>query len=197
MTATTTEGTGNGSGHVQFIRNGIVRTDNIADHNVTRPKLSDDAVSEPTISLDYGSFYSDQIQTNSPASTPRAMTLNREVTAKGVYVVSSTMVTVEKEGVYNIQFSAQLDKTDSGTDLADIWLAIQGEPVEWSNTQISVVGNNGKYVAAWNWVVPLDAGQHFQIYWQSEDANMRIVTRAINGSIPAVPSLILTVTQVG
>jgi hypothetical protein len=146
----------------------------------------------------YGSFYSTQDQTNAGATATNKMTLNTTDIAAGVSIVSNSRVTIANAGIYNIQFSAQLDKTDSGDDVVDIWLCKNGSPVANSNTQMTLVGNNGKHVAAWNFVVAASAGDYFELCWHSADTGvfLNYVAAASNPTRPAIPSVILTVTQI-
>ena len=99
---------------------------------------------------------------------------------------------------YNIQFSAQLDKTDSGVDFVDIWLRKNGSNVDHSNTRVEMPKVDAKLVAAWNWVVEASANDYFEIAWSSADADMRIYAEGAQTTPtrPAIPSVILTVTQV-
>jgi hypothetical protein len=146
----------------------------------------------------YGSFYSTQDQTNAGATTVNKMTLNTTDIASGVSIVSNSRITIANPGIYNIQFSAQLDKTDSGDDVVDIWLCKNGSNVANSNTQTTLVGNNGKFVAAWNFVVAASAGDYFELCWRSADTGvfLNYVAAASNPTRPAIPSVILTVTQI-
>lgn len=151
-----------------------------------------------------GSFYDTTTQTNPVASVARPMTMN-EVTdgqngaiARGVSVVSGSRITLAHAGIYNIQFSAQVDKTDVGNDDIDIWLSKNGQNVSWTNTTQTLVGTTTeKYVAAWNFVVTAAAGDYFEIMWSSADTGMRILSQvALTGpDRPGIPSVIVTVTQ--
>jgi len=146
----------------------------------------------------YGAFYSTQDQTNAGATATNKMTLNVTDIASGVSIVSNSRITIANAGIYNIQFSAQLDKTDSGDDVVDIWLCKNGSNVANSNTQTTLVGNNGKFVAAWNFVVAASAGDYFELCWRSADTGvfLNYVAAASNPTRPAIPSVILTVTQI-
>ena len=151
-----------------------------------------------TITAYWGSFYSTQIQTNPVTNTVNAMTFNGTPSGNGVSIVDSSKIRVTNAGVYNLQFSAQLNKTDSGDDSADIWIAIDGVNVPWSNTRMWLVGNNAKQVAAWNFVVSLTANQYVQIYWSSADTDVRLYAESPGTSParPEIPSVIATLTQV-
>jgi hypothetical protein len=145
----------------------------------------------------YGSFYHTANVLLTSATTAYALPLNTTAEAVGVSIASNSRITVANAGVYNIQFSAQLDKTDNNDDLVNIWLAINGTNVANSNTQVTVL-NGGKYLAAWNFVTTLAANDYAQIFVQSPDVNMRVVAvgTQTNPARPAVPSIIVTVTQV-
>jgi hypothetical protein len=147
----------------------------------------------------FGSFYSTQDQTSAGANTANKMTLNTTDISNGVSIVSNSRITIANAGVYNIQFSAQLDKTDSGDDVVDIWLCKNGSNVANSNTQTTLTGNNGKHVAAWNFFVNAAAGDYYELCWSSPDAAvfLNYVAAASTPTRPAIPSVILTVNKVG
>lgn len=147
----------------------------------------------------YGAFLDLQTQTNTAPGNPLAILLRTTDLSSGVSIVDNAQVTVSQAGVYNIAFSAQVTKTDAGTDTVYIWLRINGVDVPDSNTAVVLVGGGAKQVAAWNFVVPLGAGQQATLMWASLDANARILyeddTTTPYG--PAIPSMIVTVNQVG
>ena len=148
----------------------------------------------------YGSFYSTQTQTN-VASTARSMSLNTTDITNGVSVSGSaspfnTYIKVANAGVYNIQFSAQVDKTDSGTDEIWIWLRKNGTNISDSATSLQLVGNGSHYVAAWNFFVNAAANDYFQLMWYSSDANVRLHAETAFGVVPGIPSLIVTANRV-
>jgi hypothetical protein len=146
----------------------------------------------------YGSFYHTANVLLTSATTAYALPLNTTAEAAGVSIASNSRITVANAGVYNIQFSAQLDKTDSGDDLVNIWLSKNGTNVADSNGQVTVTGNGGKSLPSWNYVLTLAANDYVQIFAQSPDTSMRVVASGIqtNPARPSVPSVIVTVTQV-
>ena len=148
----------------------------------------------------YGSFYSTVTQTN-VAGTARSMSLNITDITNGVSVSGSTnpfntYIKTENAGVYDIQFSAQVDKTDSGTDEIWIWLRKNGTNLTDTATSIQLVGNGAHYVAAWNFFVNAAANDYFQLMWYSPDANVRLHAEPAFGVVPGIPSLIVTVNRV-
>lgn len=147
----------------------------------------------------YGNFYDTTTQVNpSGDGTYNALRYDSTAAAKGVAIVSGSLIQVANSGVYNLQFSAQLDKTDAGIDEVEIWLAKNGQNVEWSNTNLTLDKNNARYVAAWNWFLTMDTNEHAQIRWHSLDLDMRILASGVRTGPdrPGTPSVILTVNRV-
>ena len=111
----------------------------------------------------------------------------------------TSQIVVANTGIYNIQFSSQLKKTDAGEDDVNFWLRKDGVDVPYSAGNLSLQGNAPAYMmAAWNYVIELVAGNIIELYWASPDANMSIYSEVVQTSPyphPAVQSTILTITQ--
>ena len=137
-------------------------------------------------------------QTNAGATSVNLMKFRTTDISRDISIVSDSRITMAKAGIYNIQFSAQLDKTDSGDDTVQIWIRKNGNNVANTNTETTLVGNAGKHVAAWNFVVQASAGDYYEIAWHSADTSVFInyIAAASTPTRPAIPSVIVTVTQV-
>lgn len=114
-------------------------------------------------------------------------------------IVDGSHITVAEAGTYNIAFSAQVTKTGGGAETVYFWLRTNGIDIPDTNTGLLLSGNNDKQVAAWNFFVTLDAGEHATLMWASSNAAVQIlyVSAADTPFGPAIPSMILTVNQVG
>ena len=97
--------------------------------------------------------------------------------------------------MYNIQFSAQLDRTASTVGLIFIWLRINGVDIPYSATQVRIQGKDAETVAAWNFVERLNAGDYFELMWSTDDTASQILAEPAVAPVPAIPSIILTVTD--
>jgi hypothetical protein len=145
----------------------------------------------------YGSFYSSQDQLNPVANTVNLMTVNNTVDAFNVVVGTvNSRIYVSEEAIYNIQFSAQLDKSGGGASAVYIWLRVNGVNIANSATKIVIDGPNSEIVAAWNFVLPLAENDYFELAWQSSDTNVFLAEEPILGNVPEIPSVIITVTWV-
>jgi hypothetical protein len=145
----------------------------------------------------YGYFYDTTTQINSNVGNAIPISYNTTDIQNGVVIVANTEITIRKTGIYNIQFSAQLEKSDAGSDVAYIWLDKNGNSVINSATQINLVGNGGRAVAAWNFVVSAAANDYYRLMWSSPNSNLFLAYDAATGVVPAIPSVILSVVPVG
>lgn len=144
----------------------------------------------------YGSFYDTTTQTAAAINTAYAMTFDTTDLSAGVTVGSPTSrIYVDRPNVYNIQFSAQLDNTSGGNHLVYIWLRVNGTDVPNSASQVRLKGTDGELVASWNFLYSLNAGDYFEIMWSVSDTAVQITAAAAAAPVPAIPSVILTVTD--
>ena len=146
----------------------------------------------------FGVFSSNVIQTNFSANTAQSMSASTIEHSSGVTVSGGSKFVVSSGGTYNIQFSAQLDKTDSGEDDISIWFRKNGTNIPRSTTNVTLVGNTTKSVAAWNYIDVLNANDYLEIMWSSADTGMRIFATSglTSPTRPDVPSVIVTVNQI-
>lgn len=145
--------------------------------------------------IPHASYYDTTTQTNPVADQVNLFTYNSVVSEFQITRgVPTSQIFVANTGVYNFQFSAQLDKTGGSASAVYIWPRVNGVNLADSATKIVIDGPNNEIVAAWNFVLVLEAGDYFELAWQSSDTDVIIPYVAASGNIPAIPSIILTVT---
>jgi hypothetical protein len=148
------------------------------------------------------SYFSTTYSISGSANTELLMTVNTSgSTNTGISVISGSRFTVETSGIYDLQFSAQLDRVaGSGVRTVSIWLKITGSNVADSCTDVVMSGGAlaSATVAAWNYFLPLNAGEYCELAWSTPDANLHITATGSrsNPTRPAVPSLIVTMNQI-
>lgn len=146
----------------------------------------------------YGAF-SDLTTQTFVANTITALKLNTIDLTNGVTLQGTpqTQIKVLNTGVYNIQFSAQLNHTTGGVATVTIWLRKNGVDVPATSTDVTIEGNNTKIVPAWNFLASAIANDYFEIMVSATDDHCEIYYSGARTSPvrPALPSLIVTVTQ--
>jgi hypothetical protein len=145
----------------------------------------------------HASYFDTTTQPNPVADAVNLFTYNSVVSDYEVTRGTPTSkIYVANTGVYNFQFSAQLDKTGGSASAVYIWPRINGVNLPDSATKIVIDGPNNEIVAAWNFVLVLKANDYFELAWESSDTNVVIPYVTATGNIPAIPSIILSVVWV-
>lgn len=156
----------------------------------------------------YGSFFSVSGEEQAPPPrTATAMLTSQVAAASGVSMDPATgSITVNRTGVYNVEFSAQFWKTGGGSDLVDIWLVKKPSGGDFanipnSNTELTLtkMDDTERGVFGWNFMIPIAVGDEVRLYWSTTEGKtaLRGSPEQTNPDRPAVPPLILTVNQVG
>lgn len=155
------------------------------------------AINAPKV---FASYYDTTTQPNAGATSVNLMSFDTTVVAYGSKIGSPTSrVYVTETGIYNIQFSAQFDKTSGAGASIYIWLRINGTDVPNSATIVAIQGTNAQIVPAWNFVIRLEANDYVEIAWASSSTTVELSAFAAQTGppvIPAIPSIILTVAWV-
>lgn len=191
----------------------IVATGNITCDTITSNTTTDlqdqiDAL-ETAISMQqgyWGSFWSTVSQPNTTANTLNYMTVNNyDPSNNGVIYYNNDGAGNYREiqflyqGVYNIQFSAQLTHTNASLDGMQIWFQKNGTDIPASNSAIGIKENGQNVVASWNYLFNASANDRFSIRWASDMTSMQLLAQSAQTSpftSPAIPSVIITAQQI-
>lgn len=149
---------------------------------------------------DYGAFSDFTDQTAALVNTAYAMKFGTTDFSKNITIASNTRITAANAGLYNLQWSAQFQNSNSAEHDVHIWLKINGTNVTGSTGLISVPpshgGIDGHCIVGWNYFVQLTAGQYVEIWWETDSTAVSIQTYAGSGNYPSTASVVATMTQV-
>lgn len=188
----------------------------LATNNATTTTLYDERISSDTKivlvpysasaftdSIPYGAFQDSTDQAAASTTVAYPMTFNTTDYSNGVYLSNSSRLNVRNAGVYNLQFSAQLENQDNNQHTVDIWFRKNGTNIANSNSQFTVPARKsasifGHVIAALNFFVELAANDYVEIVWRAEDTLVRIEQTAAQTSPtrPATPSIIATMQAI-
>jgi hypothetical protein len=157
------------------------------------------------LNVPYGAFQDTTDQT-ATANTATVMTFNTTDFANGVSVASNSKLTVEQAGIYNLQFSAQFQNTDTQEHDVSIWLrqdsAGAGVDVAGSTGFVGIPsshgGISGHIIVGWNYYVTLNANDFVEIWWSTPNTAVTIQAYAAGTSPtrPTTASVVATLTFV-
>ena len=144
----------------------------------------------------YGQFYDTTTQVAALPNTAYAVTFNTTDVTSGVYLGSPTSrIIVDTEGIYNVIFSIQLDKTSGGTGIFWVWPRINGADVPDSNSQVRIQGNNAEQLVTVGYFFEMKANDYLELMFAVDDTSVEMTAFPASAFYPAIPSIILTVSN--
>jgi len=150
--------------------------------------------------LGYYAMYQDVLtQTIAVINTGYPIKFRTLDLSNGVTVVSDSRITFANTGIYNLQFSVQLENSDTQEHDVTIWLRLNGVDVPGSAGFVAVVakhgGINGHVLPSWNYLLSVVAGQYYEIVWSATSTQVTMPFIAAGSPPPSTASAIFTVTQ--
>jgi hypothetical protein len=151
----------------------------------------------------YGAF-SDFTDQTTTANTATLMALGTTDFSNQVSI-SSSKITVQNAGIYNLQFSAQFQNTDNQIQDISIWLRQNGVDILGSTGLVSIparksasAGEEAHEIVGWNYYVSMAANDYIEIYWSTTNASVTIQTYAAStGPVrPSTASVVATMSFV-
>ena len=143
------------------------------------------------LAFPYGAFSSYTSQSTT-ANTATLLTMSNTDFSNGVSLATGSKMTVEFAGIYNLQFSVQVQNLDTAPQDMFIWLRQNGVDIVGSTGVIGLpprknVGDPSHDIKGWNYFLSMKAGDFVQIYWSPTIATVTIPTYAASGT-PTKPS---------
>lgn len=155
------------------------------------------------LSAPYGAFQDSTTQTAANNTTAYPITFNTTDFSNGVTMVSGSRFTVEHAGIYNLQFSVQLENTTNAGQDIDIWFRQNGTDIPSSNSRFGLaarkdVSDPFHIIAALNYFAEMQAADYIELIWCTTDvgADIKAYTAGTSPTRPAIPSVIATMTYV-
>ena len=140
-----------------------------------------------------GAFQSNVTQSGS-ANVSQSVNFDTTDVSYGVTLSDNSRLNVANAGVYLITFSAQV-LADTGADTFYIWLKKNGTNIAESASKLSLANNDAE-LATVTFVNEAAANDYYEICWQTTNGDGVLYTEAASGNVPAIPSIIITITQV-
>ena len=143
------------------------------------------------LAFPYGAFSSYTTQSTT-ANTATLMTLSNTDFSNTVTLETGSKITVANAGIYNLQFSVQIQNFDNAPQDMYIWLKQNGTDIVGSTGVLGMPARKSALdpfhdIKGWNYFLSMNAGDYIQIYWSPTIATVTIPTYAASGT-PTKPS---------
>ena len=143
------------------------------------------------LAFPYGAFSDFSSQTTT-ANTATLMVLDTTDFSNEVTLATGSKITAANPGIYNLQFSVQVQNTSNAPHDIFIWLKQNGTDITGSTGKVGLParknpGDPFHDIKGWNYFLSMNAGDYVQIYWSTDNTGISIQTYAASGS-PTKPS---------
>ena len=148
----------------------------------------------------YGEFTKTGTVSPAVVNTSYAVTWDNTEIANGISIVSSSQITVSESGLYQFDVTLQL-KSGTATDKnVRFWFKKNGTNIA-NTTRIVTVSINAAFTPiALSEFFSLAAGDYIELWWQSDNINVQLITDAAGGvapnDYPAAPAGVIAVNQI-
>jgi len=143
------------------------------------------------LAFPYGAF-SDFTDQTTTVNTATLIALSVTDFSNEVSLQTGSKITVANAGIYNLQFSVQLQNLDNAPQDVFIWLKQNGTDITGSTGLVGLparksVGVPFHDIKGWNYFLNMNAGDYVQIYWSTTNVDVTIQTYPASGT-PTKPS---------
>jgi len=145
----------------------------------------------------YGAFQYNTTVTPAAANTAAVFPIGIVDFSNIVSVGSTSRIIIGAAGLYNLQFSVQVENTVNAEHVAYIWLRKNGTDVTGSMGRINIP-KSGATIAGWNYVISsANTTDYYELAYAVNDTAVIFPTYAATAFGPGTASLITTVTPIG
>lgn len=112
-------------------------------------------------------------------STAYALFFNTTDFANDITLASTTRMTVAVAGIYNMQFSVQIENADNAPQDVFLWLRQNGTDIIGSTGKVGMPARKGindpsHDIKGWNYFLSMNAGDYVEIWWSTSGVNVTI-----------------------
>jgi hypothetical protein len=155
------------------------------------------------LSFPFGAFYDTTTQAIASTTTAYVVTLDSTSEHSGISVIDGSKITVSEAGIYNLQFSLQLNNLDTAPQDVDVWIRHNGVDIPNSNSRFGLAARKNiadpfHLIGALNFMHPMSSSDYMQIMWRATSTSVSLTAYGAGTAPvrPAIPSVIATMSFV-
>lgn len=150
--------------------------------------------------LGYASYSSSQTQVINPAYpvlAPLPLVYDTpDIAPVGIIsALPSSDIEVLSAGTYKVLASVQLDRTNGGRSVIDMYLALNSNPVPNTASKLDI-NQNQENLMTIEWFITLAQNDKISVVLYSTDNGDRALAVSASPPVPAIPSIITTILRI-
>jgi hypothetical protein len=143
-----------------------------------------------------GLFFNTADQLLTIANTAYPVVFNATYLDNAVSLLTTSQMEVSIGGVYNFQYSGQIESTNSSTKDVFLWIRRNGTDIGFSSRAYSISGSNAYAPIAYSFNIDMDIGDYLELMVSATDTTVRLSAENAASPHPGIPSSVMTVNFV-
>jgi len=146
----------------------------------------------------YGLFFNTADQTFPVANTDYPVVYNQTYLDNAVVLQSGSTSRIEVSvgGIYNFQYSGQLESTNSSSKNFFLWIRRDGVDIGYSTRAYSISGSNEYRLISYSFDIDMQVGQYLELIAAASDTSLDINAETATAPHPGIPSSVMTVNYI-
>lgn len=147
----------------------------------------------------YGAFSNNTDQVAPSTGTSALVVFDTTEESNGVYLSNTTRINVRNAGLYNFQYSLQLQNSTNDGQYADVWFRVNGTDVPRSASRFGLparksTGDPSHLIGSMNIFLDLNAGDYVEVAGSVSNTGVTLEHFAADTGVPrpSIPAVILT-----
>ena len=146
----------------------------------------------------YGLFFNTADQIFPVANTAYPVVYNQTYLDNAVALQSgsTSRIQVDIGGIYNFQYSGQLESTNSSSKDFFLWIRRDGVDIGYSTRAYSISGSGTYRTISYSFNIDMQAGQYLELVASASDTSLDIGAETATAPHPGIPSSVMTVNYI-
>ena len=145
-----------------------------------------------------GLFFNTADQAISMANTAYPVVYNQTYLDNAIALQSgsTSRIEVATGGIYNFQYSGQLESTNSSSKSVFLWIRRNGVDIGYSARAYTISGSGAYAPIAYTFDIDVQAGQYIELMVSASDTTVQLAAETSTSPHPGIPSSVMTVNFV-
>jgi len=145
-----------------------------------------------------GLFFNTAAQTFALANTAYPIVYNQTYLDNAVAIQSGSTSRIEVTvgGIYNFQYSGQLESTNNSSKDFFLWIRRDGTNIGYSTRAYSISGSGTYRPVSFSFDIDLQAGQYIELMASASDTTLNLGASSAVSPHPGIPSSVMTVNYI-
>ena len=140
-----------------------------------------------------GLFFNTADQTIAAANTAYPVVYNQTYLNNAVSLSTSSRILIGVGGIYNFQYSGQIQSTNSSSKDVFLWIRRDGTDIGYSTRAYSISGSNAYAPVAYSFDIDMQVGEYLELMVSASDTTVQLAAETASSPHPGIPSSVMSV----